>query len=334
MIRIAVDAMGGDKAPQVVLEGVEAALAARDDLEVVLVGDAEVVDGFAASRGRVEAIRSTQVIAMDEHPAEAVRAKPDASVVVACKAVRQGEAQGLFSAGSTGALLTAATLRIGRIKGIKRPALAAVLPGLAGGSTVFCDLGANADCRADMVTQFAFMGSLLAQVELGVEKPRVALLSNGTEDTKGSTFTQECFASLSGAAESGLIDFQGNCEGTDILRGAYDVVVSDGFTGNVALKSIEGTAKFMAGRLKELAASSPRAAVGALLVKPAFKEVAAELSGDAHGGAHLMGLKAPVVKGHGSSSAEAVKNGILVAARAVSDDLCGRLAETCRAAAL
>lgn len=327
MNTVCVDAMGGDLPSGVVLSGIDLALAADHDLEVLVAGDACVVEPFCASHGRAVPLVTTEVIAMDEHPATAVRAKRDSSIVRGCQAVRAGDAQAFFSAGSTGAVLAAATVNVGRVKGVSRPALAAVLPGLDGHQTVFCDLGANADCRPEMLVQFAQMGAVLAQVEAAAgDAPSVGLLSNGTEDTKGSSQALEFHEALKKAAEGGLVNFQGNCEGSDILMGSLDVVVSDGFSGNIALKAMEGTAKFMAARLKAAAAASPRSALGALLVKPAFSAIAADLSGDVHGGACLLGLKAPMLVGHGHTSPEAVMNGTLAALRTVREDLCGRIA--------
>lgn len=265
---------------------------------------------------------------MDEHPASAVRKKKDASIVRAASAVRGGQADGLFSAGSTGAVLTAATFGIGRIKGIRRPALTLAAPGISGKKTVLLDCGANADVQPDAIVQFAHMGRAYAQVILGVEEPRVALLCNGSEDTKGS----ELALSYHKALAEGNCGFVGNAEGTDLLAGTFDVIVADGFTGNVALKTIEGTAKFIVSRVKAAAGESKRAGLGALMLKPALKTVAGELSGDEMGGAVLLGLRAPVVKGHGSTSAEAVASGTLACARAARGQLCERIAKACEKA--
>ena len=265
---------------------------------------------------------------MDEHPASAVRKKKDASIVRAASAVRAGQADGLFSAGSTGAVLTAATFGIGRIKGIRRPALTLAAPGISGKKTVLLDCGANADVQPDAIVQFAHMGRAYAQVVLGVEEPRVALLCNGSEDTKGS----ELALSYRKALAEGNCGFVGNAEGTDLLAGTFDVIVADGFTGNVALKTIEGTAKFIVSRVKAAAGESKRAGLGALMLKPALKTVAGELSGDEMGGAVLLGLRAPVVKGHGSTSAEAVASGTLACARAARGQLCERIAKACEKA--
>ena len=319
---ICVDAMGGDERPEVVLEGIAAAVEADGDLEVLVAGDREVVEPFCAAHARTRALVTTEVIGMGEHPAEAVRAKADSSIVRACEAVRAGEADGFFSAGSTGAMLVASTLKVGRIRGVKRPAIAVAFPAADGREKVVLDLGANADCRPDVIVQFARMGAAYARVALGVSDARVALLSNGSEDTKGSEMALSYHEALA-AADCGFV---GNCEGNDLLLGDFDVIVCDGFTGNVALKTIEGTAKYLIGCLRAAAGSSTRYKLGAGLLKPAIKDIAQNLSGDSHGGAILLGLRAPVLIGHGATSAAAVKNGTLATAAAVRDGLVGRIA--------
>ena len=323
MTTICVDAMGGDREPEVVLEGIDAALAADHDLSVLVAGPDELVTPFCASHDRARALVCTEAIAMDEHPADAVRNKKDSTIVRGCKAVRAGEADGFFSAGSTGAIFAAATLGVGRIRGIKRPAIASALPGASGRQTVLLDLGANADVRPESIVQFAVMGRAYARVVLGREDARVALLSNGSEDTKGSELALSYHKALSEAGQW----FAGNAEGTDLLAGTYDVIVTDGFTGNVALKSLEGTAKYILREVKRMTEGSKRAAAGALLLKPALKELAKGLSGDELGGAILLGLKAPVLIGHGDTSVEAVKNGTLATAAAVRGGLVDKIAQ-------
>lgn len=318
---ICVDAMGGDEPPEVVLEGISQALAQDPQLKVLVAGDEGVVAPFCDAHERAVPLVTTEVIGMGEHPAEAVRAKRDSSIVRGLAAVRAGEADGFFSAGSTGAVFAAATLRVGRIRGIRRPALATALPGLDGHHTVMLDMGANADVRPEMLVQFAQMGRAYAHVILGVEDGRVALLSNGSEDTKGSEQVVEEHRALD---EAGC-GFVGNAEGSDLLLGDFDVIVTDGFTGNVALKSMEGTAKFMLKSIKRVVSASKRAAVGALLLKDGIKGIAAELSGDEYGGAILLGLKAPVVIGHGATSSRAVAQGTAFAASAVRGGLVDKI---------
>lgn len=325
MTTICVDVMGADKEPPVLLEGVEAALAADPELEVLVAGAADVVEPFAASHDRARALVTTEVIAMSEHPASAVRVKKDASIVRAAAAVRAGEADGLFSAGSTGAVLTAATFGVGRIKGIKRPALSLPFPGISGKPTVFLDMGANADVKPDVLVQFAHMGRAYSRAILGVDEPRVGLLCNGSEDTKGSEMALAYHAAL----EAGDCGFAGNAEGTDLLAGTFDVIVADGFTGNVALKSIEGTGKFVIKRLKAAMGASLGNKIGMALLAKSLKSLAAEMSGDEYGGAILLGLRAPVVKGHGATSARAVCQGTLAAAAAVRAGLTDKIAAAC-----
>lgn len=327
MTRVVVDAMGGDEEPKVVLEGIAKALEADSDLEIIVAGNEDVVVPFCAKNSRAEALVTTQTIEMGEHPVEAVRKKKDSSIVAGCKAVREGKADAFFSAGSTGAILAAGTLVVGRIKGIHRAVITSALPSsVPDHMTTILDLGGSTDPTIDMMAQFAQMGSAYSEVVLGTKEPTVALLSNGTEDTKGSDFSKAVFEQLQ---KTPGIDFVGNCEGRDILCGNYDVIVTDGMTGNVALKTLEGTAKFIVSQLKSAAASSKKVALGALMVKPALKDMSALLSGDLYGGAIMLGLKAPVLVGHGATNPEAIKNGALTAARCVRLDLCGKLADTC-----
>ena len=323
MTTICVDAMGGDREPSVVLDGIAQALEQDSDLSVLVAGPKDLVEPFCAHHERAKALVCTEAIAMDEHPADAVRAKRDSTIVRGCAAVRAGEADGFFSAGSTGAIFAAASMGVGRIRGIRRPAIAGVVPGASGRRTVMLDLGANADCKPEMIVQFAQMGRAYSRVVLGVENPRVALLSNGEEETKGSELVLGYHKAL---AEAGSW-FAGNAEGTDILAGTYDVIVADGFTGNVALKSLEGTAKYILGVVKQAVSSSKRSAIGALLLKPALKALAHDLSGDELGGAILLGVKAPVLIGHGATSEDAVKNGTIATADAVRAHLVDKVAQ-------
>ena len=329
MPTICVDVMGSDCEPKVLLDGVAAALEKDPTLEVLVAGNEDVVVPFAEAHDRAKALVTTEVIGMAEHPANAVRQKKDSSIVRAAAAVRSGEADGLFSAGSTGAVLTAATFGIGRIKGIKRPALSLPLPGLGDHRTVYLDMGANADVKPEVMIQFAQMGRAYASVVCGVENPKVGLLCNGSEETKGSEMALAYHAALA----EGNCGFAGNAEGTDILGDRFDVIVADGFTGNVALKTLEGTAKFILKKMKESVKSSKRAAIGALLLKPVLKALAADLSGDRYGGAILLGLKAPVIKGHGATSSEAVMNGTLACAEAVRGKLVDKIAAACELSA-
>ena len=320
-VTIAVDALGGDEAPGVVLDGVEAALSEDADLSVVLCGPAEVVESFAAAHERCTARCTTQEIGMAEHPANAVRKKKDSSIVVGCRLVKEGQADGFFSAGSTGACLAAATLVMGRLRGVARPALAMIVPSPAK-PVVLCDVGANADCKPEYLVQFAKMASLYAEKIIGIEKPTVGLLNIGEEEEKGSSFAQEAHALL----KAGVGNFKGNAEGRDVLAGTFDVVVTDGFTGNVCLKTIEGTAKVLFGELKSIMMSSPVTKIAALALKGGLKGLKDSVDPDVAGGAPLLGVKGACIVGHGSSSAIAIKNGIHASARYVRSGMTAEIA--------
>ncbi len=307
---ISVDAMGGDNAPQAVLEGVAAALAEDESLEIILTGPDDVVTPFAAAHPRCTAQPTTQLIDMAEHPADAVRRKKDSSLVVGCRLVKEGKAQGFFSAGSTGAVLAAATLVIGRIKGVTRPALCSVIPSPVK-PVVMADIGANADCKPEYLVQFAHMASIYAEKIIGIDNPRVALLNIGEEDTKGNKFSQDAFALL----KEQVPNFVGNGEGRDVIMAGFDVFVCDGFTGNVVIKTIEGTSKGLFGALKNVMMKNLFTKIAALVIKPGLKELKDSVSPDTYGGAPLLGIKGACIVGHGSSSAFAVKNGIHTTAR-------------------
>ena len=322
-VTISVDALGGDNAPGVVLEGVEAALAEDADLEVILCGPAEVVEPFAADHDRCSARATTEVIGMAEHPANAVRKKKDSSIVVGCRLVKEGEAQGFFSAGSTGACLAAGTLVIGRIKGVSRPALATILPSPKK-PVVLCDVGANADCKPEYLVQFAIMASAYATKIIGVKNPTVGLLNIGEEEEKGSQFAQEAHALL----KQSSLNFKGNAEGRDTLKGEFDVIVCDGFTGNVCLKTIEGTASVLLGELKTILKSSLKTKLAALAIKGGLKDLLGRLDPDVAGGAPLLGVKGACIVGHGSSNARAIKNGVLASASYVRSGVSEIIAQT------
>ncbi|WP_165047865.1 MULTISPECIES: phosphate acyltransferase PlsX [unclassified Adlercreutzia] len=311
-VTIVVDAMGGDNGPEVVLRGTHAALEADPDLHVIVCGPADVVEPFAAAHERCRAQATTEVIEMGEHPAGAVRKKKDSSIVVGCRLVKEGAADGFFSAGSTGACLAAATLVMGRIRGVKRPALGQVIPSYQS-PTLLVDVGANADCKPEYLVQFAQMGAAYARAIMGVENPRVGLLNIGAEETKGSEFAQATFEAL----RRDVPEFAGNCEGGNLLAGDFDVVVCDGFTGNVCLKTLEGTAKTLFSYLKDAFLSSTKSKLGAVLLKGDLSALKAKVSPDTYGGAPLLGVKGACIVGHGSSNELAVTNGILASATTV-----------------
>ncbi len=322
-VTITVDALGGDNAPGVVLEGVEAALAQDGQLNVILCGPAEVVEPFSEAHERCEACVTTEEIGMAEHPANAVRRKKDSSIVVGCRLVKEGRAQGFFSAGSTGACLAAGTLVMGRIKGVSRPALATILPSPKK-PVVLCDVGANADCKPEYLVQFALMASAYATKVLGIENPSVGLLNIGEEEEKGSQFAQEAHALM----KEQVPNFKGNAEGRDVLDSPFDVIVCDGFTGNVCLKTIEGTAKVLFGELKTILKSSTKTKLAALVLKDGLKGLLSRVDPDAAGGAPLLGVKGACIVGHGSSNARAIKNGILASADFVRSGVSEIIAQT------
>lgn len=320
-VKVVVDAMGGDDAPGIVLEGVGQAVAQDPSLTVILTGPEDVIVPFAAQHGNVIAHPTTEVIGMGEHPAEAVRRKKDSSIVVGCRLVKDGEAGGFFSAGSTGACMSAATLVIGRIKGVKRPAIATVLPSPVA-KVVFADMGANADCKPEYLVQFARMARVYAQVTLGIDNPSVGLLNIGEEETKGSEFAQECHRLM----KEHVPNFRGNAEGRALALGGFDVIVTDGFTGNVALKVYEGVGMALLAGLKETIYSTTKSKIGGLLIKDALSKFKDELSADKYGGAQLLGCKGVCLIGHGSSNAQAICSGVLATADAIRQDMPGRLA--------
>ena len=319
-VRVCVDVMGGDEKPEVVLAGIEAALKADSELTVIAVGPDDIVTPFAASHERVVSLVAPDVITMEDDPIHAVMKKRKSSIVLGCRAVKKGEADGFFSAGSTGAMTAAATAYVTPFKftedGEKRPVrpcITSAVPNAAGGVTILCDMGANPDVEPGDVVRFGQMGAAYARVVCGIESPRVGLLSNGTEDTKGSHFTKECFPLM----RASVPGFKGNCEGSDLTSGNFDVVVCDGFSGNIALKATEGAAKFLMKELKGALLSSFKTKLAALLLKDAIGGIKDKLSGDAYGGAILLGLRGVVLIGHGATSVEAVMNGTLATARAV-----------------
>jgi len=321
---IAVDAVGGDFAPREVLEGIAAALLADPALHVVLTGPAHVVEPFVAEhKGRATCVVTTEVIGMDEHPATAIRSKKDSSISVGCRLVKEGRADGFFSAGSTGAAMAAATLVMGRIKGVHRPAIATVLP-TAGRPCVMLDVGANADCRPEHLLQFAHMGVAYAQTALDVARPSVGLLNIGEEPTKGSQLAQDAHALMS----QGVQGFVGNVEGRDVLAGSVDVIVTDGFTGNVALKLLEGTSKILLEQVKDAMTSSLLNKAAASVVAPSLRRLKDRLDPDAYGGAPLLGVNGVCIIGHGSSKATAIANALHVAAHSARGGLTARIADT------
>lgn len=315
MIKIVVDAMGGDNAPAAVIEGVVKALKADDELYIILTGRQreieEQLQKFSYDKARVEIADCPEVIGMNEIPTEAIKRK-DTSLGTAFRMIKsQEDIAALVTAGSTGATIVGGQLILGRIRGVKRAALCPVIPNANGGVTLLCDCGANAECKPLMLCQFALLASAYAKVGFGIKQPKVGLLNNGTEEHKGDTLRQETFKYLS---QMKSINFIGNVEGRDIMSGTCDVVVTDGFTGNAALKSIEGCGKLVLGTLKKQFRSSLSAKIGYLFSRKALGNMRNDLDFDKHGGALLTGLKKVVVKSHGSSKPQTIAASIKNAA--------------------
>ncbi len=314
MIRIAVDAMGADLGPEEIVAG--ARDAASESIAPVLFG-AAALDPLG-----LELVATSDVIEMGDSPAEAVRAKPDSSLVAACRAVAEGRADAVVSAGNTGAMLAACLFELRRIPGVFRPAIAVVIPARRGPS-VLIDAGATADARPEHLLQFATMGSVFAEEILEVRNPEVRLLSIGEEPEKGNTLTLEAHALLAGSE----LNFGGNVESRELLEGTANVVVCDGFTGNVCLKLIEGTIATILDAFRAEVVSTARGRLGGLLIRPAARNLGQRLDPDAYGGAYLLGLKGLAVVAHGNSNRRAIANAIGLAAKGVEHRVVERLAE-------
>jgi len=318
-MKIVLDAMGGDYAPQVTVEG--SVLAAQElGLEVVLVGREEAIrqalEKHDTSRLSLPIVHASQVIEMTDKPAQAVKAKKDSSMIVGMDLIKKGEAQAFVSAGNSGGVMVAALFRLGRIKGIQRPALCAILMGREGPLCIL-DVGANTDCKPLCLLQFAIMGSVYMERVLGIEKPRVGIVSTGEEEGKGSQLVLEAYQLLK---RSGL-NFIGNVEGKDLFSGLADVVVTDGFTGNVMIKLAEGVADFLGGDIEEEIKRSPLTALGGLLAKPAFRRVKSRLDYSEYGGVPLLGVDGVVIVAHGRSNAKAMKNALRMAKQTVEGEM-------------
>ena len=314
-MRIALDAMGGDHAPGAVVEGSLKAAEEWPDAELYLLGHEPLVRPLIGSQPPTNLHLQVveEWIEADEEPVRAIRRKKGSSIVVGCRMVKEGEMDAFISAGNTGALMAAGTMVTGRLSAIDRPALSPVFPTLDGKGMLVLDVGANPDARPEHLKQYALMGSLYAEKVMGREKPRVGLLNIGTEEGKGNALTKEAYEEIRRLP----VHFVGNVEARDILHGVCDVLVSDGFTGNVLLKNTEGIAKGVFGRLKEELTRNPLTKLAAAILKPGLKRFAQDLDYKEHGGAPLLGLKGPVVKAHGSSDGRAVFNAIGQARRFV-----------------
>ncbi|MBQ7277926.1 MAG: phosphate acyltransferase PlsX [Clostridia bacterium] len=332
-MKLALDAMGGDHAPQAVVEGALLALDKLDtDVSICLYGQEDRIkaclDGKTYPADRLSICHCEEVIGCDEAPAVAVRRKKNSSMVMAAKAVADGEADCFISAGSTGAVLSCGTLVIRRIKGVQRPALAPLIPNLQGSHTMIIDAGANVDCKPLYLTQFAQMGSAYMELVEGIREPAVGLLNNGEEAEKGNELSKETYPLLQNLAG---IHFVGNCEARELMSGDFDVVVTDGFAGNVLLKSTEGTAKAVTAMLKTELMGSLRGTIGAAIAKPAFTALKKKMDYTEVGGAPLLGVNGGVIKAHGSSNAKAFYNAILQADRLVRFGVTDKIASAVQA---
>ncbi len=315
-IRVAVDAMGGDRAPEEIVAG--AVEARSDTVEPVLFGRREELEPLAQG---LEIVHADDVVAMDEKPSDAAREKRASSMFAACRAVGEGSAQAVVSAGNTGAMLAAGLLEIRRLPDVHRPAIAVPLPSI-GGTSVLIDAGANADARPEHLVQFGHMGSVFAEEILAIPKPTVALLSIGEEPEKGNRLVRETHPLL----ETSRLDFVGNVESRELLAHAADVVVCDGFTGNMALKLMEGTIKTLLDEFRKEIEESARGKLGGLLIRPAARGLRRRLDPDTYGGAYLLGLRGLVVIAHGSSSRTAIANAITLGAQGAAGKVVERVA--------
>ena len=332
-MKIILDAMGGDLAPQAPVMGAVEAVK-KYGSHIVLVGRGEEIlnvlreNGIADLPQGLEIANADDVVDMHDDPAAVLHKRKNSSMVVGLKMLADGQGDAFVSAGSTGALLTGATLLVKRIKGLRRAAMGPAMPNKAGGKTLLVDCGANAECTPEFLLQFGLMGSLHAQKTLGIEKPRVGLLNIGTEDSKGTPLQKEAYVLLKQASEDGILNFIGNVEARDVLLGSVDVVVSDGFSGNVLLKSIEGTAYFMGSLMKhKIFKRNLFSKIGSLFCKPGVDEVSKMMDYREIGGTQFLGIKKPVIKVHGASDALAFRNAVHQAEAAAEANAADELAE-------
>lgn len=323
-MKIAVDAMGGDNAPKEIIEGVYKALEEFEDVSIMLYGHQEKMQEYLRGHDRLTVIHCEEVIGAEDDPVRSVRRKKDSSMVQMAQAVKEGRADACVSAGNTGALMSAGLFVVGRIEGVDRPALAPTLPTIDGKGFLMLDMGANAEARPEHLVQYAVMGSIYAEKVRGIQNPTVGLLNIGTEEKKGNDLTKAAFPLLKEAP----VNFIGNVESRDLLNGAADVVVTDGFTGNMVLKTIEGTAMNLFSMIKGVFMSSAKTKVAALLVKNELNGLKGMLDYSEYGGAGLFGLKAPVIKAHGSSNANALFNAIRQTRTMVEFDVAGTIYST------
>ncbi len=325
-MKIIVDAMGGDNAPHAIVDGCVQALADMPALELILTGRRDVIEAELAKHdydaARINIVDATEVIDMAEPPVEAIRYKKDSSLVKGLRLLQAGEAGAFITAGSTGATIAGATLIVKRLPGVKRPALAPLLP-TRKGKVLLIDCGANAECRPSFLAQFALMGSIYMQKMEGIKSPRVGLVNNGAEAEKGTELTKAAYKLI----ERMPVNFKGNAEGRDLVSGDFDVIVTDGFTGNIILKFLEGMASVLMGMLKDELSSTFRAKLGAALAMPAFRSFKKKMDYTEYGGALMLGVNGGVIKAHGSSNAKAIKSTLRQAAGFIQADVVGVIKE-------
>ncbi|MEH7274523.1 phosphate acyltransferase PlsX [Neobacillus vireti] len=323
-MKLAIDAMGGDHAPKEIVIGAMRAVEAFPDIHITLVGDESKIKEYLVKEDRINILHTTEVILGTDEPVRAVRRKKTASLVLAAQQVADGLADACISAGNTGALMAAGLFVVGRIEGIDRPALSPTLPTIGGEGFLLLDVGANVDAKAEHLLQYAIMGSIYSEKVRGTGKPRVGLLNIGTEEKKGNDLTKQAFELLKNAN----LNFVGNIEARDLLTGVADVVVTDGFTGNMVLKTVEGTALSMFKMLKSTLMSSLKSKLAAAVLKPEFTTLKNTLDYSEYGGAGLFGLKAPVIKAHGSSNGQAIFSAIRQTREMVEKDVVGLIKKT------
>lgn len=323
-MKLAIDGMGGDHAPQAAVEGAMQALESFQNIEILLYGHKEKMQPYMKEHPRLTVIHCEEVVEGDDDPARAVRRKKDSSMTRMLEAVADGTADACVSAGNTGALMAGGLFKVGRIDGVSRPALATTLPTLDGNGFLMLDLGANADAKPENLEQYAIMGDIYAKKVRGLATPRIGLLNIGTEDKKGNELTKAGFELMKELP----IQFEGNVEARELLNGVADVVVTDGFTGNMVLKTLEGTAGALFAMMKDAFTSSTKAKLGYVLSKDGLKGIKAKLDYSEYGGAALFGLKSPVIKAHGSSNARAIYSAIKQARTMVEHDVCATIQQT------
>lgn len=332
MIRIAVDAMGGDHAPVELVAGAVEAIQERKDIKIFLIGQEEAVNRelsiYTYNKEQIEVVNASEVIATEEPPVNAIRTKKDSSLVVGMNMVRKGEADAIVSAGSTGAILVGGQVLVGRIKGVERPPLAVLIP-TAKGVSLLLDGGANVDARPSHLVQFAKMGSIYMEHVMGVKAPRVGIVNIGAEEEKGNALVKETFPLLKECKD---INFTGSIEAREIPHGGADVIVAEAFVGNVILKLYEGVGATLISKVKEGMMTSLRSKIGALLVKPALKNTLKAFDASCYGGAPLLGLKGLVVKTHGSSKRTEVKNSIIQCITFTEQEINEKIRESLQAA--